>query len=347
MADEKTIEEVLNKKSENEQIVHLRKKNEELERFNDRLRAEIGEGREFAQAIQDALIAADPFPAVPAKQPEKASSPVSAALILSDWHIGERISKDETEGFGEYSYAIAEKRLFEILDAFFRWTDVQRTAYKIDRCAVFGVGDYISGDIHLELIATNEFPVPVQTARAGRLLGEVLRRTAARFKKVDFFGVGADNHGRLTKKKPYKQKAINNMSFLVHAIAQVYTERCKNLDFMVAPGIKYLAQVAGFSFLVEHGDEYRGWMGIPHYGIQRGRHREAEKRMKTGKEFDYQIIGHFHTPNLLEDKTIINGSLSGTSEFDHGQGRYARPSQVGFFVHPKHGVFNWTPFRVK
>jgi len=66
--------------------------------------------------------------------------------------------------------------------------------------------------------------------------------------------------------------------------------------------------------------------------------------MGTDKSFRYIGIAHWHVPAFLEGAVIVNGSLSGTTEFDHSQGRHADPTQVAFMVHPNHGMFNYTPF---
>ena len=48
--------------------------------------------------------------------------------------------------------------------------------------------------------------------------------------------------------------------------------------------------------------------------------------------------------SFIEGMTIVNGSLSGTSEFDHSCGRHASPCQVAYLMHGKHGLFNLVPF---
>src|SRR6266581_4307027 len=58
--------------------------------------------------------------------------------------------------------------------------------------------------------------------------------------------------------------------------------------------------------------------------------------------FDYMSVGHWHVPGVVSGNILINGSLSGTDEFDHGCGRHAPPAQVSFLVHPKHKIFGWT-----
>ena len=330
--------------TESEQIIHLRKANSALLSTIVTLKDNVGSLKEMADLIGESVKQAEPF--APYKYPpaEKGSAPVVPVFKWSDWHIGEVIRAEETEGFGEFNYAIAEEGLFGMVEDFLQWVEVQRRAYDMSTCVIFGEGDYVSGDIHPELLATNEFPLPVQTAKAGLLMGEAIRRICQHFDAVTMYQVNADNHGRLQKKPQAKQKGDNNMGYLVHTIANQYAAKIKNFSPIMAEGAKYLATVNGFKFLIEHGDSFRGWMGIPYYGMMRSRHREANRRMTTDKGFHYHSMGHWHVPALVEGQTIVNGSLSGASEFDHIAGRHADPAQVAFLVNQKHGIFNIVPF---
>jgi hypothetical protein len=332
--------------SVDELIVHLRTQNGKLEREITRLLGVVGNQRNMAQMVAAAVMAAPQHPRANWKCPTKPGSPVIPVLKLSDWHIGEFINPRETEGFGRYDWATAQARVSSLVNSFLAWVATQRNGYRIDHCVVFCEGDYVSGDIHQELLVTNEFPLPVQTANAGLLLGEVGVRLAPHFESVTFYEVGADNHGRLEKKPQFKQKTQNSMSYLVHVIANAALAKHKNIRIVTSDGIKYLANVTGKKFLIEHGDTTKAWMGIPYYGLERARAREATRRMQTELGFDYQSIGHWHVPGWVSGNILMNGSLSGTTEFDHGCGRHAPPSQAAFLVHPKHGVFNFTPFRM-
>lgn len=325
-----------------EQIEFLRARTNELESQNARMRKAIGEQREIRDGIVAAIKATPPYPAFSVSHAKGRPSAIPV-ITFSDWHVGAMINPDETEGFGIYNYEIAQSRLFSILDSFLRWVDAQRNAYALDECTIFGLGDYISGDIHDELRVTNEFPIPVQTARAGLLLGEVIKRIASCFKRVTVYEVGADNHGRLVRKPQCKQKYQNSMSFLVHAMANEVARPCENVEIIEAQGMKHLASVGDYKFLLEHGDTVKAWMGIGYYGINRERGREAMRRMNTEKGFHYQGIGHWHVPGFIEGVTLINGSLSGTDEYDHSEGRHALPSQLAYLV-GTHGVFNIVPF---
>jgi len=322
----------------------LRAANRQLLRDNAKLSQRLGERREFFEQLLGSVVALEPPAPTKYSHEVKAGSLVVPNLDLSDWHTGEVVSANETEGFNKFNFAILEAGVFALVDDFLKWVDIQRHFYRIEECAVTCKGDFVSGDIHAELLATNEFPLPVQTAKAGWLLGEVLRRLAGHFKTVTVWQNGGDNHGRLQKKPQAKQKAANNMNYLVYTIANQAVNRCANVRIEQCDGIKQLATIAGKRFLIEHGDTLKGWSGLPFYAFQREVGREAVRRMNTERGFHYLSLAHFHTPYFLENRVIGNGSMSGTSEFDHGCGRHSLPCQVAFLVHPRHGVFNFNTF---
>ncbi|PWT80211.1 MAG: hypothetical protein C5B44_05750 [Acidobacteria bacterium] len=340
------IEDVAAQKSGQRRLEYLQASVRVLERDRKRLWRELESRKEFLEQLRDAVTALDPIPPYKYQQPAKPTNPVVAVLKLSDWQIGEVISAKETEGFGRFNWAIAQQRMNTISTSFLRWVETQRHGYSIDECVLFAEGDFVSGDIHRELSVTNEFPLPVQAAKAGSLLAETVRMIAPNFKSVRLIEVGADNHGRLNPKPQFKQKTQNSMNYLVYEVANAMLEGYTSVSIERAEGIKHLVKVGAWKFLLEHGDTVKSWMGIPYYGIERETAREARRRMNTNLGFHYLSIGHWHVPALNSGNVIVNGSLTGTTEFDHGCGRHAAPAQVAFLV-GKHGVFNLVPFMVE
>jgi hypothetical protein len=87
---------------------------------------------------------------------------------------------------------------------------------------------------------------------------------------------------------------------------------------------------------------------VPWYGIERKVGKESQARMQMIMEdanrardigFHKYIFGHFHTDISTE---LYDGcaSVGGTDAFDHKCGRYGRPGQASWLVHPVHGEFN-------
>lgn len=328
--------------------IHLRAQIHQAQSALTAAQEQLGSREEFLGDLKTAVAALEPYP-----RPRilsfgaKGHSDITAVVKLSDWHVGEKIRLEETEGFGTFNWEIAQKRVNGLVDKIIEWVITQRSGYRIPSLAVLVEGDLVSGDIHEELRVTNEFPLPVQTANAGHLLAHAIARFAPYFDQVNLYETGGDNHGRLVKKPQAKQKAANNMMFTVYAIANAFLRAHKNISIVQPEGIKQLIDIGGWKFLSEHGDNTKAWMGIPFYGINRARGREAIRRMRTSLGFDYMSCGHWHVPNILEDAVFINGSLSGTSEYDHIAGRHARPSQTSFLVHPKYGYFNYVAWKLR
>lgn len=330
-------------------VAHLRSRISVAESSLKRYQSSQGGRVEIARTVAEAVRAATPYPRAKFLISKTMSSTkdIAAVLELSDLHIGELIRPEETEGFGAFNFAIAQERMFLLGQKLLEWVQMHRMNFNITKLHIMGIGDYVSGNIHQELMVTNEFPLPVQTANAGLLIGEFVNRLAPYFEEIVFIGVGADNHGRLQPKPQAKQKATNSMSFLVHAIIEQYLKKNTNIKFIFSEGMKYNAEIAGHKFLIEHGDTIKAVLGIPYYGIERMSGRESRRRMGTDKEFNYHAIGHWHVPGVVSGNVLMNGSLSGTTEYDHSAGRHALPSQASFLVHPTYGVFDWTAWKFK
>lgn len=324
-------------------IAHLRAKNTQLEQHVGSLQEVRGAQKELALEVADAVKAIEPYTRVKIREGNECSVPINAVVKISDWQIGEKVLASETEGFGAFDWKIAQERVFTLTEKIIGWVHTHRRSFKIPELHIFCEGDDISGDIHYELQVTNEFPLPVQTANAGILRAEMIARLAPHFEHIKVIEVGADNHGRLQRRPQFKQKAQNNMTYLVNVVCNAYLRDHKNVEIVQSEGMKYLATVGNHRFLIEHGDNVKAFMGIPYYGMNRTLGREAIRRMGTGKEFDYWSIAHWHVPAVI-GKILVNGALPGTTEFDHGLGRHAEPAQVSFLVHPKHGLFDWTPW---
>lgn len=329
---------------ERSEILHFKAKAQSLETSVKSLLKERGKYKALVDDLKAAVVSLEPYPRVPIQIRKGVSNtPIAAVVKLSDWQIGEVIEENETEGFGVFNFSVAEARAFKMVKKVLDWVKMHRDAgYNLRTLHVFSEADLVSGNIHYELEVTNEFPVTVAAAKAGNLLAQVIAQFAPHFDEVIVWEMSADNHGRLTRKNQSKQGALNNYSYVAHVICNEILSKHENVTTRMGEGTKLLADVLGKKFLISHGHHIMGQMGIPYYGMERDRAREAMKRQHTDKNFDYISIGHWHVPAIIGQNILVNGSLTGTTEFDHMCGRHAKPSQVSFMVHPSYGIFNWT-----
>lgn len=317
-------------KKKNSNNLYTKYRIRQLEQENKRLLLGKAYLKELRQSIKEAIYA---LPASKQIKPPtlKTANASTCFLVFSDWHIGEVISKDAVGSYGGFNYDIAQKRLQEIVFSMLNWIKRERPSEVV----LLFLGDYISGNIHDELLHTNEFPEPVQAINAGSLVAWVVEEFAKKSANVRVCGVAADNHGRLRKKPYHKQKSLANYSYIVLEFAKQRTENIKHVNFEIYPAAKTTIKAGGKKLLLMHGDGIKSWGGIPYYGLERASMRESIfAKHFPAHTFDYMVLGHFHVPCKLGSNILINGSLSGTSEFDYSCGRFSAPCQIGFKLEP-------------
>lgn len=341
-------------------------RNQELERQlreKDRLleqyKKEHGQMEVFFDRVVDAI---SPIVPLPNKYEQdgktKVDSPCSAVMQITDTHYGAVQTPSEIENFNSFSPQVCIDRSMLFCEKLLKWTKVHRYAYKIPTLHILLTGDLISGDIRRELSVTNAFPVPVQCVESGRLIGRQIATVAPHFKRVVVHFLVADNHSRRERKPQAKQEGYNSDNYVVGRIIELYLKKHENVEFNIYPQYEKVIRIENMQYLITHGHNLRGWMGIPWYSYQRHVGKEAIARMSqilTSESlpdaarrigFHKMITGHFHTP-FDHPLYSCGGSLSGTDAYDHKDGRYAEPSQAAWLVHPRHGEFDRTNFILK
>lgn len=337
---------LVDKKEDNVPIVHaLRSRVAELETIIRKGQVSQGRFEDAIHRVVEAVPMTEPPRIVYNEKSElkKQGSAATMVVHVTDWHIGQTTLPQYIEEFGEFNYAIAEKRVNTFIDKILAKTEAVRSFYNCDDCVVIGTGDWVSGDIHEELIRTNEFPAPVQATKSGMLLGALLARLSAKFRVVRADLICAGNHDRITRKPQCEQGAFNSWGYIATNIAKQYVASCENVDVNIHLGSSAICDVAGTRYLLMHGDGIPAHMGVPHFGVDRLVMREALRRMNCDSEchFDAVVMGHWHVANNLL-YCRYGGSLTGTTAFDHKYARHAKPHQTSWLVHPKHGEFDWT-----
>jgi hypothetical protein len=346
-----TVDELKAEVQPAEEIVALRDDKRRLRGEVTRLEHEYGDLRNMFADLTAAVVAMPP-PTAPTYRPPRirpgTGNPITAVCHLTDWHIGRMQPADEIEGFNSFDPDVAGDRARRYAAAVSRWVAMHRRAYALHDLTVLVTGDLISGDIHDELRVTNAYPVPVQVVAAATLLAETIAALAVGFKHTTVEFLTADNHARLTRKPQASQEGLNSLNYLVGTIAQYRLASQPGVTFNVHPRALTVVNVSGRRYLLSHGHEVSGWLGFPYYGIERKAAREALKRMNApdARKFDRLIMGHWHAP-LAHPWYWIGGSVSGTDAFDHGQGRHAKPQQVSWMIHPRHGEFDRTEWALR
>lgn len=265
-------------------------------------------------------------------------------LIMSDIHYGEVINPDEVGGVNEYNHKIAAVRIKRLID-----TTIDLCTNHMGRANVAypGMvlcmgGDMIGGDIHEELMATND-----RTAHQGvndltDLLAGAIEKCATKFGRV-FVPAVVGNHGRSTKKMRMKGRVFTNYDWTIYCNLERAFKKDRHIQFMIPNESDARFDVFGTRFLFTHGDSLGVKGGDGMIGIlgpvARGRFKVGASEAAIGRDFDYLLMCHLHQLLWLQN-VIVNGAVKGYDEYARLALRapYSPPAQALFFVHPEHGI---------
>ena len=280
---------------------------------------------------------------------EPSTSPLIQVALSSDHHAEETIDLEAMEGFNQYNFQIYQERMWYWCDRVVRLGVLRRQEAPIQELHVDLLGDILTGEIHDELIWTNQMRTPRAITRIGLIVAQCLMRFTACYPKVVVTGI-TGNHGRATKKPHFKQAVENSFDTSIYEIAMIYCREAieaGKLVFNVPQSLKTTVKRFDWIFLLEHGTGIKMNFGTPYYGIDREKQREHGKRHRTDKDFDFFELGHFHQQGKM-CSTIMNGSVIGASEFSgNALSDNQPPSQAVLFVHEKYGIRSFEEIQLK
>jgi hypothetical protein len=345
---------------QNEEIQELHRQLKEKDRIFENYKKQRGGLEVFFRQVKDSIQPVSPLSNKYNPKIGKKKTPISAVMQTSDSHMGAVQNHDEIEGLNEYNPQICENRNMGFATSAVNYFETLRSAYPIPTLHWLFTGDLISGDIHQELLITNAFPSPVQVVEAARVHAKQVGFVAPYFERVVIHFITADNHGRLTKKPQAAEEGRNSYNYLVGILMQEYLKRHSNVEFNLYPVHEKVIRIENLNYLLMHGHSIRGWMGVPWYGIERKAGKESAVRMAAIMQaqeheimnrakqigFHKMIHGHFHV-NFDGPLYSCAASVQGTTTYDHNNARFSEPGQPAWLIHPEHGDFARTNFRLK
>ncbi len=263
------------------------------------------------------------------------------STIWSDWHYGEVV---RMPGINAFDKKVAQKRVKHLVqttvDLAFNHMGKAKITYP--GCIVALGGDMLGGDIHEELMKSNDRTTQQSIEDLIDMISGGLETMATSFGKL-FVPCVVGNHGRSTKKMQMKERVFTSHEWNVYCGVARHFRKSKHVQFCIPETADCAFNLFGHRYLLTHGDSLgtKGGDGIigalgP---IMRGSLKTHRSEAQIGRDFDTLLIGHWHQYITLPG-LIVNNSLKGYDEYAHLVLRapYSRPSQALWFTHPEHGV---------
>jgi len=274
--------------------------------------------------------------------------PQEAVLCLSDLHIGLAVNPNEVGNLGRYNVDIYKKRLNNLIKKVTAITEHHRNNSKLDTLHIFALGDIVHGSndagqwgfLHTEINIMEQVFTGVQD------LSKAILQLNQVYPNIKVYGVYG-NHGRCAHRE--KEKRFVNWDYMIYHMMKMGLGQQKGISFEIPRSPFMVTEILGNKFLLTHGDQIKGWNGLPYYGMVRSetRFRTILERTKTieellreiekedisqedkngllqyaltyAKSFDYMVMGHFHSMAELETnsggKIILNSSFAGGDDY--------------------------------
>lgn len=273
---------------------------------------------------------------------KKASITEHMVMHLSDGHHDQVITPEECGGLEEYNFPISCARAERYVDTVVEWTqDTLRPKFHFTDLWVLAYGDHTSGEIHGHAQRSyfrNQFK---NCFAIGQLHALMYRDLAPFFERVHVVYLPG-NHGRRTLKKDF-HGAKDNWDYLIAEIARMHCRSIENIDFLVPDAFSCNLDINGVGFNISHGDDVRGSLGIPFYGmVRRQKGLIALGAVQGGPNIRYFCMGHHHVAATLSDingELLVNGAWPGTDSYAYNSfSGYREPAQWIHGVNPRHGI---------
>jgi hypothetical protein len=262
----------------------------------------------------------------------------TAVAVASDWHVEERVDPLSVDNTNAYNMAVAKQRAEAFFCNTLKLVGKEQQDARIDTLVLALLGDFISSNIHDELMETCEVS-PVEAAMyAQNLLASGIEYLLAKSKLQLIVPCCVGNHSRITHKVHVATEQGNSLEWMIYNNLARYFAGNKRVTFVLSKSYFTWVNVYGYDLRFHHGHamRYNGGVGGLTVPVLR-----AIARYDLDRKAYLDIFGHFHHP-LDGGKFICNGSLIGDTPYGKRIGFSGKPVQQFFLIqegYGKTGVF--------
>lgn len=322
----------------------------QIQRLEDRFKRQAAQNRELERQnfeLRERLSVLERIDSIVPRPPDWTRVPKAKGalhrgiptLILSDCHWDEVVNPHEVEGANCYNRNIAVIRLQQILAGVHDVTRKFFAGLTYEGATLLLGGDLLSGNIHEELVQTNEDTVFGSVDFWSDLLCAFIQQMAEEFGKLHVATV-VGNHGRNTRKPRAKLRVRDNLDWLLYRIAARGLSGDSRITWQIPESADVTFKLYNTTYRGTHGDQFRGGSGISAMmsPLFLGQHRKSRRQMELHNPFDWLVMGHWHD-YFVGKGLIVNGSVKGYDEYAYvGNYQAQRPIQALWITTPENGL---------
>lgn len=261
------------------------------------------------------------------------TSEATVVAPASDWHVEENVGA-EVGGLNRYSLDIAKQRATKYFQGVLRLTNLLGQDVRIKRIVLPLLGDFITNDIHDELVDLTETQPIYAILEAKRLLASGIKFLLAESPYELLIICHSGNHGRTTHTTHFSAENGHSLEYFMYDnLADIFKDEPR-VQFVIPDGYHSYVQVYDQTIRFHHGHaiKYGGGVGGIYIPVNK-----AIAQWNKGKHADLDVFGHFHQ---MRDggNFICNGSLIGYNGFALSiKADYEKPKQALFLIDKRRG----------
>lgn len=287
------------------------------------------------EAVKEALTSIDIKPVKAPKLDKRSEKEEVAVALVSDLQLA-KVTPD-------YNSEVCAQRMELYAQKIIKLTEVQRADHPVRKCVVTFLGDIIEG---VEIFPGQQWLIDAGLYRQIMVTGPeivigFLRTLLTVFDSIEVVWV-IGNHGRIGRKGDFDPET--NGDRMLGRLVMMMLENEKRITWTLPEGQGErnwyaIARVGNYSALCIHGDQIRGALGFPWYGLGKKVNPWAAGVIR--EPFKDVFMGHHHQRSLIPLNTrnvYANGSTESYNTFaQENMASMSDPSQWLLFVDPEKG----------
>lgn len=259
----------------------------------------------------------------------------TVVVLASDWHIEERVDPDTINGLNTHNLDIARKRAVEFFQATLRLTQILQKDVQINTMILALLGDFITGDIHEEMMETAEIEPVLATIEAQKILASGIQFILDNSTLNLVIPCHSGNHARTTKETRYATEAGHSLEYMMYHMLADHFRGNKRVKFIIPRSYHSFVRVYDEVIRFHHGHMLRYGGGVG--GLTIPVNKAIAQWNKSNKDVTIDCFGHWHT-RFDGGNFIANGSNIGFNAFAVAiKASYDKPSQTLFLIDKKRG----------
>ena len=259
----------------------------------------------------------------------------TVVVLASDWHIEERVDPDTINGLNTHNLDVARKRAVEFFQASLRLTQILQKDVEIHTMCLALLGDFVTGDIHEEMMETAEIEPVLAIIEAQKILASGIQFLLDNSKLNLVIPCHSGNHARTTKETRYATEAGHSLEYMMYHMLADHFRGNKRVKFIIPRSYHSFVRVYDDVIRFHHGHMIRYGGGVG--GLTIPVNKAISQWNKSNKDITLDCFGHWHT-RFDGGNFIANGSNIGFNAFAVAiKASYDRPSQTLFLIDKKRG----------